>query len=208
MAGITSMDVESGKFRSAMERFDAANAEDPDGEELVYAQRMSEWLEKLEPNASQALRLAARSQHIRRWEIPRKKYPMDRAGYHRWRNELAGFHAKVAGGIMREAGYDEVTVGRVQSLLRKERLKEDAEAQLLEDVICLVFLENYFADFAKEHDEAKLVGILRKTWRKMSERGHEAALKLPMGEAERKLVEKALSPGAGGESKEGERPRT
>jgi hypothetical protein len=202
------MNVEPEKFRLAMARFDAANAGDPDGAALVYASRMSERLERLAPNASEALRLAARSQHIRRWEIPRDQFPMDRAGYHRWRNELAGFHAKVAGGILREVGYDEATVGRVQSLLRKERLKEDGEAQLLEDVICLVFLENYFADFAKEHDEQKLVGILRKTWRKMSERGHEAAMKLPMGEAERRLVEKALRPDAGGESKEGERPRT
>jgi hypothetical protein len=182
------------KFARAIAQFDAANAQDPRGEELIYAQRMSEWLERLAPNASEALKLAARAQHIRRWEIPRNKYPMNRAGYHRWRNELAGFHAQVAGKILTDVGYDQATVGRVQSLLRKERLKEDAEAQLLEDVICLVFLENYFAEFSKEHDEEKLIGILRKTWRKMSERGHEAALKLPMGEAERKLVEKALKP--------------
>src|SRR5438552_16391965 len=170
----------SGKFRAAIERFDAANAADPGSEELVYAQRMSEWLEKLAPDASEAVKLAARSQHIRRWEIPRNRYPMNRAGYHRWRNELAAFHAKMAGEILREVGYDEAMVGRVQSLLKKERLKEDPEAQLLEDVICLVFLEHYFADFAKEHDEEKVIGILRKTWRKMSVRGHEAALKLPL----------------------------
>src|SRR5258705_2353923 len=184
----------SEKFNNAISRFDAANGNDPNGEELVYAQRMSEWLDRLAPGASEALKLAARSQHIRRWEIPRDKYPMNRGGYHRWRNELAGFHAETAGKILREVGYDDATVGRVQSLLRKERLKEDPEAQLLEDVICLVFLENYFADFAREHDEPKLIGILRKTWRKMSDRGHEAALKLPMGEVERKLVEQALKP--------------
>ena len=183
----------SEKFRRAIERFDAANADDPDGEEVIYARRMSEWLERFEPDASEALKLAARSQHIRRWEIPRNRYPINRAGYHRWRNELAGFQAELAGKILREVGYEEAMVGRVQSLLRKERLKEDAEAQTLEDVICLVFLENYFADFAREHDEQKLIGILRKTWKKMSDRGHEAALKLPMADAERKLVEKALS---------------
>jgi hypothetical protein len=189
------MNGKSSKFRSAIERFDAANAEDPDGEELIYAQRMSEWLEKLVPDASEALRLAARSQHIRRWEIPRNRYPMDRAGYHRWRNELAAFHAKVAAEILRDVGYDDATVGRVQSLLKKERLKEDPEAQLLEDVICLVFLQHYFPDFARKHDEEKLIGILRKTWRKMSERGHQAALKLPLGDDERKLIEKALQAG-------------
>jgi hypothetical protein len=197
----------SEKFRTAIARFDAANAADPDGEALIYAQRMSEWLEKLAPDASEALKLAARSQHIRRWEIPRDRYPMNRAGYHRWRNELAAFHAKVAGEILKEVGYDQALITRVQSLLKKERLKEDAEAQQLEDVICLVFLEHYFAEFAKGHDEEKVIGILRKTWRKMSERGHEAALKLPLGVEERGLVEKALSPDAEGGSKDQGRPR-
>src|SRR4051812_33152443 len=120
----------SQKFQAAIKRFDAANAQDPDGEALIYAQRMSDWLAKLAPDASEALSLAARSQHIRRWEIPRNGYPMDRAGYHRWRTDLAAFHAKVAGEILKEVGYDPSTVGRVQSLLKKERLKEDPEAQL------------------------------------------------------------------------------
>jgi len=120
---------------------------------------------------------------------------MNRAGYHRWRNELAAFHAKVAGQILRDVGYDEATVGRVQSLLKKERLKEDPEAQLLEDVICLVFLQYYFPDFAKKHEEEKVIGILRKTWRKMSDRGHGAALKLPFESQELKLIQKALQPG-------------
>src|ERR1043166_7682081 len=113
------------KFQRAIAAFDAANARDPEQEALLYAQRMTEWLGKFAPDASEALKLAARSQHIRRWEIPRDRYPMDRAGYHRWRNELAAFHAKVAGEILRDVGYDEATVGRVQSLLKKERLKED-----------------------------------------------------------------------------------
>lgn len=198
----------SEKFQKAIAAFDAANAKDPDGEELVYSQRMSEWLERFASDASEAVRLAARSQHIRRWEIPRNRYPMDRAGYYRWRNELAAFHAKTAGEILREVGYDQATVGRVQSLLKKERLKEDAEAQLLEDVICLVFLEHYFPQFAAKHEEEKVIGILRKTWRKMSDRGHESAFKLPLGQAARKLIEKALRPGAEGESKAAGPPKT
>jgi len=189
---VRAMGIEPEKFLRAIERFDAANAEDPDGEELLYAQRMSEWLGRLAPDASEALKLAARAQHIRRWEIPRFKYPMDRAGYHRWRSELYGFHAKVAGEILQGVGYDPAIIARVQSLLKKERLKEDPEAQLLEDVVCLVFLENYFSEFARQHDEQKVIGILRKTWRKMSPRGHAAALTLPMGAQERKLIEKAL----------------
>ena len=185
------------RFQLAIQRFDAENAQDPNVElvdnvshpkELIYSKRMSDWLTRLEPSAPEALQLAARAQHIRRWEIPRASYPMDRAGYHRWRTDLGKFHAQTAGRILAEVGYDEV-----QSLLRKERLKADPDTQLLEDVICLVFLENYFAPFSELHDEAKLIGILRRTWAKMSPRGHEAALKLDLPTEKRQLVEKALS---------------
>ncbi len=190
------------RFNEALRRIDAANAEDPnqdfvDGvaqpKELVYSQRMSAWLERLAPDASEALRLATRAQHIRRWTIPRSDYPMDRPGYHRWRTTLGRFHADTAGTILGETGYDETTIARVQSLLRKERLKSDPETQTLEDVICLVFLENYFTDFARQHDEAKLLGVLRKTWAKMSPQGQQAALGLELPAAARAIVEKALA---------------
>jgi hypothetical protein len=118
---------------------------------------------------------------------------MTRAGYIRGRTDLGRFHAEVAGEILRAVGYDDPTVGRVQSLLRKENLKEDAETQTLEDVICLVFLENYFSEFARDKDEAKLVDILRKTWRKMSPRGHAAALTIPLPADAAALVKKALA---------------
>ena len=189
------------RFEAAIARFDAANADDPRREvfdgveyprELVYAQRMTSWLEKLAPDAPETLRLAARCQHIRRWTIPRRTYPMDRSGYRAWRTRLAEFHADTAGEILRDTGYDEQTVRRVQSLLRKEKLKLDPEVQLLEDVICLVFLESYFSDFAKQHDQDKLVGIVRKTWKKMSPHGHQAALALNLPPSARSIVEKAL----------------
>ena len=188
-------------FDTAIARFDAANADDPRREvcegvayprELLYARRMTVWVEKLAPDASEALRLAARCQHIRRWTIPRRDYPMDRQGYRAWRTRLARFHADTAGEILRDVGYDEPTVQRVQALLRKERLKLDPEVQCLEDVICLVFLESYFADFASQHDEPKLVDIVRKTWKKMSGPGHEAALALNLPPAARAIVRKAL----------------
>lgn len=191
------------RFEAAIAAFDAENAKDPnfimvDGEdvpkELAYARQMSRWLEKLVPGASEALRLAACAQHIRRWEIPRRDYPMDRVGYLRWRTDLKHFHARIAGDILESLGYDAETVGRVQSLLKKQRLKQDPEAQALEDVICLVFLENYFADFAKQHDPEKIVDIVRKTWKKMSPAGHEAALKLELPPEARALVERALAP--------------
>ena len=185
--------TEDGKFREAIRLIDAANAGDPKGEAIIYAMRMTGWLDRLDPAASTALRLAARAQHVRRWEVPRSTYPMTRAGYIRWRTDLGRFHAEVAGEILRAVGYDDPTVGRVQSLLRKENLKEDAETQTLEDVICLVFLENYFAQFARDKDEAKLVDILRKTWRKMSPRGHAAALTIPLPVDVAGLVKRALA---------------
>ena len=188
-------------FERAMSAIDAANAADPNRvdeagrpKELVYAEQMTRWLAELVPDASDALRLAVRAQHIRRWEIPRDSYPMDRIGYLKWRTDLKNLHAKLAGDILAEAGYDDVTVARVQGLIRKERLKQDAETQALEDVACLVFLENYFADFARQHDPEKVVEIVRKTWKKMSPNGHAAALKLDMPEAAAALVQKALGP--------------
>jgi hypothetical protein len=198
---------ENERFRAAIARFDAANGEDPrrvvfQGTEhlceLLYAQRMTHWLERLAPEASEALRLAARSQHICRWRIPRSEYPLDRAGYHRWRTRLYGFHAQTAGAILREVGYDEPTTTRVEELLQKKNLKTDPEMQLLEDVICLVFLENYFAEFSREHDPEQVVGILRKTWKKMSPRGQKAALGLAMPADARRLLDQALSGAAGG----------
>ena len=194
--------MDSSRLHNAIARFDASNAEDPnhvvvDGrprpKELVYAEQMTRWLHELEPAPSEPLQLAARAQHIRRWTIPRDSFPDGRAGYHRWRTTLQQFHAETAAEILRSVGYDEPTIARVQSLLKKEHLKSDPEMQRLEDVICLVFLENYFADFAAEHDEEKVIGIIRKTWNKMSEVGRAAALTLTLPASARRLVERALS---------------
>ena len=190
------------RLDDAITRIDAANAEDPNREfvdgaarpkEVVYAERMTGWLETLAPEASEALRIAARAQHIERWTIPRAEFPDGREGYFRWRTTLAKFHAERTAGIIAEAGYETDVIDRVKGLLRKHRLKTDAEVQTLEDVACLVFLESYFAYFAKQHDEAKVIGILQKTWAKMSAKGHEAALALGMPAEARALVEKALN---------------
>ena len=186
------------QFQSAIERFDALNAADPHGKELTYARRMTQWLEKLEPAASESLRLAARGQHLMRWKIPRESFPKDRAGYLRWRTTLYDFHADRAAEVLREGGYDDATIARVRSLIRKENLKSDPEAQALEDVVCIVFLENYFAEFARDHDEAKLIRIVQKTWKKMSPRGRAVGVTLAMAENEMKLIAKALSPSSSG----------
>ena len=189
------------RLQDAITRIDAANAEDPNREfvdgaarpkEVVYAERMTGWLERLAPNASEALRIAARAQHIERWTMPRAEFPDGREGYLRWRTTLAKFHAERTAAIIAEVGYDKSVIDRVKGLLRKHRLKTDPEVQMLEDVACLVFLESYFADFSKQHDEAKVIGILQKTWAKMSPKGHDAALALDMPDDARALVEKAL----------------
>jgi hypothetical protein len=178
------------RFNAAIAAFDAANSADPnreldgrlkDPKELVYARRMSRMLERYAPDAPEAVRLAVRCQHIRRWEIPRDQFPKTPEGYRAWRKKLMDLHAEAAGRILRDAAYDEETVSHVQALVRKERLKRDPDAQLVEDVVDLVFLEHYLERFVAEHpeyDEAKFADILKKTWAKMSERGRDAALTL------------------------------
>ena len=189
------------RLRDAFERFDRANAEDPnrlvvDGvaqpKELVYASWMTDRLERFAPDASEPIRLAARCQHIRRWTIPRSTFPAGRTGYREWRKTLGVFHADTAAAVLRDANYDEATISRVGALLRKENLKADVEVQTLEDVACLVFLEHHLADFSSDHDEAKLVDILRKTWRKMSETGRAAANDLELSPELKALVDKAV----------------
>lgn len=196
------MTADMKRFEVAIARIDAANAEDPNTEEangvshpkeLLYGQRMTAWLDRLSPDACEALKLAARAQHIRRWAIPRRDYPMTRTGYLKWRTTLYRFHAEAAAGILREVGYDDATVAAVRSLLGKERLKRDADAQCLEDVACLVFLEHHLADFAPQYDEQKVLAILRKTWKKMSPRGRAAASRSDLPPAARALLDRALS---------------
>lgn len=197
------MAFDRNRFEAALARFDAANGEDPntewvDGAEQpaarVYGQRMSRRLEVFQPEASEELKLAIRAQHLRRWAIPRKDYPEGLKGYNQWRRAMVVFHAEQAGEILRELGYDEPQISRVQFLLRKEKRTSDAEAQTLEDTASLVFLEHYFAPFVDkyDYDDAKVIDIVQKTWRKMSPAAHEAATKLPLPEREAGLVGRAL----------------
>ena len=192
----------SERLKKAIEAFDQANAADPNQEmwqgksypkELLYGQRMTACLNSFEPNASEVLQLAARCQHICRWEIPRNTYSMDKTGYHAWRNYLKKYHAEKAGAIMGNLGYEAETIQEVQKLLQKKQLKRNPDTQTLEDVICLVFLEYYLEGFATHYSEEKLIDILQKTWRKMSEKGHQAALKLPLSQEMSILVGKALA---------------
>lgn len=185
-----------------MAQIDEAHSLDPkkiqiDGKEipyeLHYAQQMSHYLALRSPNASDPLRLAVRSQHFRRWEVPRDSYPMTRIGYHSWRTFLKKRQAQLASQICLDCGYSTEDAERVAAMIRKEDLKNDEETQVLEDVACLVFLDDQFAEFEKEHNEDKIITILRKTWGKMSEEGHALALKIPMSGRPLELIEKALA---------------
>jgi Domain of unknown function (DUF4202) len=190
------------RLDNTLATFDLANQQDPNKElvngemvakEWIYAQRMTARLHVFCDSPSEVLQLATRSQHICRWKIPRDAYPMDRSGYKKWRLDLAVFHGETAGNIMAEQGYDAETIERVKDLLLKRGLKRDDEVQVLEDVICLVFLEFYLEDFAAKHDEPKLIDIIQKTWNKMSDKGHAAALELPLSDSMLQLITKALS---------------
>jgi hypothetical protein len=172
---------------------DEANARDPAAQAELYGQRMTETLEQFAPDAPETLKIAARAQHIERWTIPRTSYPEGRIPYLTWRKELQKLHARRAGEIMRACGYAEEDIARTGSLLRKERLKQDADAQTLEDVICLVFLRFEAEAFIAKHEDAKVRDILAKTAKKMSERGLAAAGAVPMGERLKRLLGEALA---------------
>ena len=176
--------VNEAMLSEAYALFDAANARDPntvdvDGvpqaKELVFARRLSAAVLALDPEASLPLRLAARCQHIRRWEVPRSTQPMGRAGYLKWRTLLKKFHAAKSAEILRDVGFSEDVIERVQELNLKKNLNSDADCQTLEDALCLVFMEHQFDALIADTEEEKLLGIVRKTWAKMSHRGQQAA---------------------------------
>jgi hypothetical protein len=176
-------------YLSTIAAFDKANAEDPNKEtfegteypkELLYSNRMADMQERYAPEASEAVKLAVRAQHIQRWKIPRKDFLMDREGYLQWRVKLYKFHAQTAARLMQEAGYGDEMIERVMSIVSKKGLKVNPETQLMEDVADLVFIEHYMMDFATKHpeyEEGKWIQIIKKTWQKMSPRAHEFVLK-------------------------------
>lgn len=192
------------KFDKALQLIDDAHSQDPKiidqngievPYELHYSHKMSSYLDKRSPDASETLRLAIRAQHFRRWEIPRSSYPMTKVGYHAWRTFLKKRQAEMASQICLDCGYSDDDAGRIAALIRKEDLKEDEETQVLEDVACLVFLDDQFEEFEQQHDEDKIIRILQKTWKKMTQQGHDIALSIPMSPRASSLVGKALSDG-------------
>jgi len=190
------------RFHRAIAAIDVANAEDPNRitvrgtsrqKEQAHAELVTEWVRRLRPDASEALLLAARAHHIRRWTIPRSAYPEGRSGYLRWRRDLHELHAREAARILTAEGYEQETVKRVGEIIRKRNPTTDPEVQALEDALCLVFLETQFHDLAARVDKPRMLDVLRKTLRKMSEPAKRLALTIEMPGRERTLVEEALS---------------
>jgi hypothetical protein len=190
-------------FNLAIQLFDAANAADPNQDEgqpkeLLYAKRMTDMISRYAPEASEVAQLAVRAQHIRRWTVPRSNYPMTKEGYYAWRTGLYKFHAETAGELMAQAGYDAATIEQVKAAVGKRGIKTNPDTQMLEDVTDLVFIEHYMVGFAGQHadyTEDRWLEIIRKTWKKMSDRAHAFAtsggIKLP--ESLLPLILKAVS---------------
>jgi len=190
------------RFAAALRRFDEENARDPNLEiadgvshprELLYARRLTDWVLRLCPNAAEPLRLAARGQHLCRWVIPRAAYELTRGGYLKWRTDLKKFHAEKAGAILREVGYGDDVIAQVQALNLKQNFPADPDSQVLEDALCLVFLEFQFAVLAAKTAEDKMINVLKKSWQKMTPQAHEQALSLPFGPREQALIKQALA---------------
>jgi len=196
--------MEDPRFDRALAAIDAANADDPttvaiDGverpKELVHAELMTRWVLELDPGADAAQLLAARAHHIRRWEIPRSEYPDGRAGYLRWRAALKRRHAEEVGSILADVNYDQALIGRVQRLIRKDGLGTEAATQTHEDALCLVFMTMQFDDLITRLGPDHTVGVVAKTLAKMSDRGRELALALPLSELGMSVVTRALAEG-------------
>lgn len=190
------------RFQDAIARIDAANADDPetlriDGadlpKELTHARMLTDWVRRLRPDADNALLLASRAHHVRRWVIPRDEYPAGRRGYLRWRTALHQFHADEVERLLADAGYAEPEIGRVQQLVRKRNLRRDPDVQALEDGLCLVFLDTQLGDLRRKHPESKMIDILQKTWKKMSPQARDLALELELATDDRALIERALA---------------
>jgi hypothetical protein len=188
-------------FEKALKEIDCFNSQDPrqkivDGiahpQELAYSKSLTNWVLKLDPQASEALRIAACGQHISRWTVPRAEYPADRSGYLRWREDLKAFHAEKVGGILRDVGYEEDFIQRVKFLILKNNIKEDTDAQTLEDALCLVFFETQFMNLMEKTPVDKMKTLVRKTWKKMSAKGRNIALQMNLPFEEKHFLESTL----------------
>ena len=188
------------QFKNALEEFDRYNSKDPNKEdvngqlvpkELLYAHRMTDRLLIYFPDAPAHLQLAARGQHIGRWEIGRSQFSMDKKGYFQWRNKLKDHHAAVAEPILKSCGFDADSIKKIKSLILKKDMAGNPDMQVLEDVICLVFLEYYCEEFAAKHSKEKVIDILRKTIKKMSANAIRSLPAIPLTDTLNAMINEA-----------------
>lgn len=198
MTGAATQDM----IQQAMDAFDRMNAQDPTTivvgaeerpRELMLALWLSDWVLRVQPTPSVALRLAGRCQHLMRFAVPRSQYPEGRVGYLKWRKDLSKKHADLATGVLLDVGFEQHVIEQVRKINLKQELKSDADCQAMEDALCLSFLDHEYPEFVTKHDDEKLIDIVQKTWRKMSERGHALALQLPLEGHGKDLILRALA---------------
>ena len=196
------MNIEQDRLAQTLQKVDELDQQDPNKElvggreeprELIYSKRLSDWVLKLNPNASEILKIAARGQHIQRWMIPRDRYPQTRIGYLQWREELKKFHAQKVSEIMQKTGYPDDAIQKASSIILKKNLRTDPDAQTIEDALCLLFLEIQFEDLKQKTHDEKMREIVRKTWKKMSPRAQKLALSLPLSEPTKHFLQKTLA---------------
>lgn len=188
-------------LKNAIQELLAVHLQDPNMEnwtdgvypaEWLYIQRITERLAAFSPNSSEELIIAANCQHLYRWEIERKSFPEGRIGYYQWRNYLSEYQAVKAREIILKAGFDADFADQVKTIVKKENIFTNPEAQTLEDVVCLVFLEFYLDEFMNDKTELNMVPIILKTWNKMSDKGHQEALKIKYSDTALPVIKKAL----------------
>ena len=180
------------RLENVLQTIDAYNAGDPHGRELPYSEKLTAWVLQLNPAPSEALRIAARGQHIGRWTIPRQSYAMNRGGYLRWREDLKRFHAKTIGEIMAKEGYPESDTDAVKQIILKKNFQSNPDAQTIEDALCLLFLESQFEELRQKTPDPKMIDIIQKTWKKMSAKAKDVALAMDLPADNKKLIRQAL----------------
>jgi hypothetical protein len=189
------------KIESAFTAFDRYNQQDPNTftwqgkiypQEYFFALKLYDWVKVLDTQASEALLLASRSQHIGRWKIPRNSYPDGREGYLKWRKDLGLYHAEKAAAILHDVDYQEEQIARVKQIIQKQKIKADQEVQTMENALCLVFLQYQYEDFHRHLEADKVINILRKSLLKMDAAGHKFALSLPYSDEGLSYIHQAL----------------
>lgn len=189
-------------FDTAFAAIDAANRDDPhrfEGEPLALVEgRLAHaWVERLTDEPSDALLLAARAHHLRRWVVPRSTYPDGRSGYLRWRRDQKVRHADELRALLTGVGVDAPTIERAATLVTKTGLGSDPDAQVFEDALCLTFLATQLGSTAERLGDDRMVPVVAKTLAKMSDAGRRLATTVELDDHFAELVTEAFRMHAG-----------